>query len=186
MLDDTAASSIPTSMSTSRFVIQRLPKRSSIDTISMITLVVNSIIDDYKLFHDEDGTPTNFDFELHDDIMTVSMLSTIDEQISDTIVLLGGATLGSVLDDINRTVYNDLYNMLISKCNVNKFKLLERCFMVSKGDGMFDSFTIPKWILVLVSEQMNNLLDLPMIDMLTITDTMIINGINDVFKNGLQ
>lgn len=171
-----------------RFKVQRTNRRNSIDDIiSMIDNVVNEIIRCYKernltikhhpiVYFEYKGWKLNV--KISNNEMKYNSL------FAKNINILNNIAFEDVLTMVNKDVKSDLYTLLSQKCKFNKGKFLLKCFMTERIECMFTSDCVAEWLLLIVNEKNDNLLDIPTESVLMVNDEMIVKGLNTLLREG--
>lgn len=197
-------------MNSSRFVINHVPRS---DVLEDLDVVVNGIISGFRRFLlTDNGT---IGFTLSDDFVFIRKLE--DSSVKSHVLVAGNSNMSQtmrerldsiinmpfseVLTRINTTIDSKLFNTLMKNCSINRGRFLEQCYLrCHKPCPKMISYTLfdnelseietillPNWLLIVVNESLDNLLELHIKDMLTITNDMIIDYVSSMFRdNGIS
>lgn len=163
---------IKNSASTSRFMIQRIPKDESVINIDNI---VNVIVDEYEQYISNHQTNIFAFKKISDsDIINVTFMN---DQWKENIDIISFSNMLTSDNDESMSQFTNMFD-------INKGKLLERCFYATYQRCIFESSVIPKWLLIIATEKIYNLLEnVSVNDMLYITNDVIINVVKDIFRS---
>ena len=183
-----------------RFNIQKIPKLQSQpdpkDVLPILDTVIDTIISEYKQakgLHEIDlswGNTINiecysFGFRQDD---TVLVLPLVKETVqNDYLNMLSDIDFGHLLGTVSPAVKSELFDAVVKCCNVNVDKFLSMCFDEMDVHGhklttlsSLGKPSIPDWVITLANKRMTDLLNNLLLDMLTITDEMVIKCMNTI------
>lgn len=189
------------SSNSSRFNIQVCPRRVSVVThptmLDIVELVVSTIMDEYKEFVKLDTGADGFEYRdifhyiRHEGSIYVSVYENSDEVYIRYVNMLNSISFWEILLAANEIICSDLYESLISSCNIHKGKFIEYCYKLShtpkktlctyKDEGL--KMPLPEWVVDLANEKIFDLIELPFKDILTITNENIIRGVNGIMRS---
>lgn len=193
-------------MNSNRFVINHIPRS---DVINDIEMVVNNIVSGFRRFMMTDNGTVGFtlceDFvfvrKLDDSSVRSSVLVAGNQKMSDSLRTrldaIVNMPLSEVLTRINTTIDSKLFDTLMKNCSINRSRFLEQCYLKSHNhrpkmsaylpsDKLLSTMEIvllPKWLMIVVNESLDNLLELRIKDMLTITNDMVIEYVTNMFRD---
>lgn len=178
-----------------------------IEIINSIDLIVKEIVSGYRSF---DGSEYNDMNKLFEYIKPATYMKAPTDQIlivgrkfaplSDKLEYIVTLDFGELLMLVNKQIDSNLYNLLNIIYNINQGKLLTICYKefhkpkhhveaYSQFDGLLisnSSITIPNWLIDIANEYLDNLLELDLMSLLTITNEMVIIGFRKIlFDSGL-
>lgn len=172
------------------------------DVLNIAEGVANVIVKEYGSWRRGCGSAM-FRFMVDDDDNAyVECLEDGSGTMGMYITLLGTIDVSEVLEMVNGPDKDDghggstLMHAILNECNVDKRKLMEYIWWNTREakrkmrhmtprqrpDEFEEGLGIPDWILAIVNEKLDNLIDVNTRTVLTITNDMVVRGLNALFR----
>lgn len=185
-----------------RFSIQKIPKTqiqiATHEILPILENVIDTIIYEYKQAKEildngaDCGNTFNiecysFGFSRDGGVLVLPMVR--DNAQTPYLNTLTDIDFGHFINMVSNPIKSELFDTIVKNCSINVDKLLLMCFEeIDTHDHKLTTISslgkpsIPDWVMTLVNMRLMDLLNRSLIDMLTITDDLVIKCINTILS----